>query len=135
MMPDTQEIPLLPNATASLPETKATVIEEGTELKGTMNSSCAVLVRGHLEGELHAPMLAIAPSGAVEGKAKATRIESAGRLKGEFEAESVLLAGTIGDETLIRAKTLEVKLPSDGKMAAQFGECRLEVGEAPAPQL
>ena len=41
----------------------------------------------------------------------------------------VQLSGTIKDATIIRAKTLEVKLSApNGKMQLTFGECQLEVG-------
>ena len=44
------------------------------------------------------------------------------------------LSGTVKDNTVIRAKSLEVKLqPANGKMQVIFGECALEVGaEQPA---
>ena len=39
------------------------------------------------------------------------------------------LSGTVKDNTVIRAKSLEVKLaPANGKMQVIFGECELEVG-------
>jgi hypothetical protein len=41
----------------------------------------------------------------------------------------VQLSGTIKDNTVIRAKSLEVKLSSaNSKMQVVFGECELEVG-------
>ncbi|MNC99653.1 hypothetical protein D3C83_180110 [compost metagenome] len=58
-------------------------------------------------------------------------ITSEGELSGEFEAESVRLSGSIKDNTIIRAKTLEVSLVSEGGMQVVFGECELNVGDAP----
>jgi cytoskeletal protein CcmA (bactofilin family) len=112
---------------------KTTVIEEGTEFKGSMTSSCAVVVRGKVQGELTTPALTVAPSGVVSGRARVGAIESQGQLSGEFDADSVKLSGVVMDDTLIRAKVLEVKLTSDKKMVVSFGESRLEVGEAPSP--
>ena len=60
---------------------------------------------------------------------KVGEIYSYGELAGEFDAELVQLSGTVKDNTVIRAKSLEVKLtPADGKMQVIFGECSLEVG-------
>jgi cytoskeletal protein CcmA (bactofilin family) len=97
-----------------------------------MTSSCAVVVRGRLQGELSTPALSVAPSGAVQGRARVGTIDSSGQLSGEFDAESVRLSGVVSDDTVIRAKTLEVKLASDSKMVVTFGESRLEVGDAPS---
>jgi len=113
------------------PSTKVTVIEDGTEFKGSMTSTCAVVVRGKIEGDLSTPALSVAATGIVQGRAKVGTIDSSGQLSGEFDAETVRLSGAVSDDTIIRAKTLEVKLVSDGKMVVSFGESRLEVGDAP----
>jgi cytoskeletal protein CcmA (bactofilin family) len=113
---------------------KRTLIEEGTRFKGSMTSSCAVVVRGTIDGDLSAPSLTVSPSGAVHGTVKVGEMRSEGELAGEFDADVVLLAGTVKDNTVIRAKSLEVKLhPKDGKMQVIFGECALDVGE-PIPR-
>jgi hypothetical protein len=64
-------------------------------------------------------------------------IRSQGELAGEFDADVVQLSGTVKDSTIIRAKSLEVKLhPVEGKMQVVFGECSLEVGsDAPQPEV
>ncbi len=111
----------------------ATVVEDGTEFKGSMTSTCPVVVRGKVSGELTAPSLSVARTGLVHGKAKVTSIESLGELSGEFDADTVRLSGRVSDDTVIRARSLEIKLVSDDKMVVTFGESRLEVGEAPAP--
>jgi cytoskeletal protein CcmA (bactofilin family) len=126
-MADTKQIP------THDPSEKVTVIEDGTEFKGTMTSTCAVVVRGKIEGELSMPALSVAATGIVQGRARVGTIDSSGQLSGEFDAETVRLSGAVSDDTIIRAKTLEVKLVSDGKMVVSFGESRLEVGEAPQP--
>ncbi len=111
---------------------KRTVIEEGTSFKGTLTSSCPIDVRGRIEGDIETPSLSVSASGAVHGKAKVKSVRSDGELSGEFDAESVELAGTVRDNTIIRAKSLEVKLAAQrGKMQVIFGECELSVGDEP----
>jgi cytoskeletal protein CcmA (bactofilin family) len=112
---------------------KRTLVEEGTELKGSITSSCPVLVRGRVDGEIAAPAITISASGSVHGRAKVGEILSEGEIAGEFDADTVQLSGTVKDKTVIRAKSLEVKLgAADGKLQVVFGECELDVGEAPA---
>jgi cytoskeletal protein CcmA (bactofilin family) len=113
-------------------EGKRTLIEEGTELKGTLTSSCPVVVLGRLEGQMTGPSVDVAESGVLSGRAKVKELRSRGELSGEFEADSVELSGRVHDKTIIRAQTLEVKLQrSDGRLEVTFGECELAVGEAP----
>jgi cytoskeletal protein CcmA (bactofilin family) len=115
---------------------RKTLVEEGTQFKGTMSSDCPIEVKGRIEGDLSAPSLQVSPSGAVHGKVKVGEIRSQGELAGEFDADVVQLSGTVKDNTVIRAKSLEVKLtPASGKMQVIFGECQLEVGsEQPAKE-
>lgn len=110
---------------------KQTLIEEGTSLKGTLSSTCPIMVRGRIEGELETPSLAVSASGAVHGKVKVGELRSEGELAGEFDADTVSLSGSVKDNTVIRAKTLEVKLQSEGKMQVMFGEVELNVGDMP----
>ncbi|APR77201.1 Hypothetical protein A7982_02548 [Minicystis rosea] len=111
---------------------KRTLVEEGTELKGSLTSSCPILVKGRIEGEVKAPALTVSPSGAVHGRAKVGELDADGELSGEFDADVVALSGTVKDRTVIRAKTLNVKLaPDNGKHQVLFGECDLEVGDPP----
>jgi cytoskeletal protein CcmA (bactofilin family) len=113
-------------------EGKRTLIEEGTELKGTLTSTCPVVVLGRLEGQMTGPSVDVAESGVLSGRAKVKELRSRGELAGEFEADSVELSGRVHDKTIIRAKTLEVKLQrSDGRLEVTFGECELAVGDAP----
>jgi len=111
------------------PKNRRTLVEEGTQFKGALSSDCPIDVRGRIEGDLIAPALAVSPSGAVHGRVKVGEIRSQGELAGEFDADVVQLSGTVRDNTVIRAKSLEVKLaPATGKMQVIFGECQLEVG-------
>ena len=111
---------------------RKTLVEEGTQFKGSMSSDCPIEVKGRIEGDLAAPSLQVSPSGAVHGRVKVGEIKSQGELAGEFDADTVQLSGSVKDNTVIRAKSLEVKLaPANGKMQVIFGECQLEVGEQP----
>jgi cytoskeletal protein CcmA (bactofilin family) len=108
---------------------RKTLVEEGTQFKGSLTSDCPIEVKGRVEGDLTAPALSVSTSGAVHGKVKVSEMKSQGELAGEFDADVVQLSGTVKDNTVIRAKSLEVKLtPANGKMQVIFGECELEVG-------
>jgi len=112
---------------------RKTLVEEGTQFKGSLTSNCPVEVKGRVEGDLAAPALAVSASGAVHGKVKVGELHSQGEIAGEFDADVVQLSGTVKDNTVIRAKSLEVKLsPPDGKMQVIFGECKIEVGASPS---
>jgi cytoskeletal protein CcmA (bactofilin family) len=113
-------------------ETKKTLIEEGTEFKGTLTSTCPIVVMGRVEGEMTGPSVEVTESGVLCGKAKVNELHSRGELAGEFDAQVVKLSGRVRDKTLIRARSLEVSLErSDGRVEMVFGECELEVGDAP----
>jgi len=117
---------------------RKTLVEEGTQFKGSLASNCPIEVKGRIEGDVTAPALSVALGGAVHGKVKVGEIRSQGELAGEFDADTVVLSGTIKDNTVIRAKSLEVKLTSgnNGKMQVIFGDCELEVGgEQPAAEV
>jgi cytoskeletal protein CcmA (bactofilin family) len=113
-------------------EAKRTLVEEGTELKGSLTSTCPILVRGRIEGEIKAPALTVSASGAVHGRAKVGELQAEGELSGEFDADVVTLSGSVKDKTVIKARTLSVKLSAEqGKLQVMFGECELEVGDPP----
>ena len=113
-------------------ETKRTLIEEGTELKGTLTSTCPIGVMGRVDGDVTGPSVEVTESGILCGKAKVTSLSSRGELAGEFDAEVVELSGKVRDKTLIRAQSLEVSLKRDGgRIEMVFGDCELAVGDAP----
>src|SRR5215471_2523749 len=115
------------------PTGKQTLVEEGTELKGTLKSSCQVVVNGKIDGQIEAPALTVTTTGAVLGTVRAQKLRSEGTLAGDIDADDVYLSGTVRSNTMIRAKKLEVKLaPERGKLEVSFGECMVEVGEDPA---
>jgi cytoskeletal protein CcmA (bactofilin family) len=111
---------------------KKTLIEEGTELKGTLTSTCPIVVQGRVEGEMTGPSVEVTETGVLSGKAKVTELRSRGELAGEFDAQVVELSGRVRDKTIIRAESLEVSLRrSDGRIEMVFGDCELAVGDAP----
>jgi cytoskeletal protein CcmA (bactofilin family) len=108
---------------------RKTLVEEGTTFKGSLSSTCPIEVKGRVEGDVSAPALSVSASGSVHGKVKVGDMQSQGELAGEFDADTVQLSGSVKDRTIIRAKSLEVKLaPAEGKLQVVFGECQLEVG-------
>jgi cytoskeletal protein CcmA (bactofilin family) len=112
--------------------TKRTVVEEGTHFKGDLTSSCPIDVRGRVEGEIQAPSLTVSANGAVHGRAKVGAVRSEGELSGEFEAETIELSGTVKDQTVIRARSIEVRLSSTRGQQVLFGDCELSVGDEPS---
>jgi cytoskeletal protein CcmA (bactofilin family) len=114
---------------------KRTLVEEGTQFKGSLSSSCAVVVKGRIEGDVSAPSLQIGSTGTVHGRVKVGSFESSGEVSGELDADVVQLSGVVKDKTIVRAKSLEVRLsPANGKMQVVFGECELEIGEMPSKE-
>jgi cytoskeletal protein CcmA (bactofilin family) len=112
---------------------KRTLVEEGTTFKGSLSSTCPIFVKGGVEGDIQAPSLTVATSGTVSGKVKAGELKSDGAIAGEFDVDKVQLSGSVKDNTVIKAKSLEVKLTvSNAKMQVVFGECELEVGDQPS---
>jgi cytoskeletal protein CcmA (bactofilin family) len=112
---------------------KRTLVEEGTTFKGSLSSTCPIFVKGGVEGDIQAPSLTVAASGTVSGKVKAGELKSEGALAGEFDVEKVQLSGSVKDNTVIKAKSLEVKLTAaSAKMQVVFGECDLEIGDQPS---
>lgn len=113
------------------PTSKRTVVEEGTHFTGNLTSTCPIDVRGRVEGDVQAPSLTVSARGAVHGHAKVGSVHSEGELSGEFEAETVELSGTVKDKTVIRARSLEVRLSSAKGQQVIFGDCELSVGAEP----
>ena len=113
-------------------DAKKTLIDEGTEFKGTLTSSSAIVVMGRVEGEMTGPSVEVTETGVLSGKAKVTELRSRGELAGEFDADIVELSGRVRDKTIIRAKSLEVSLQrTEGRIEMVFGDCELAIGDAP----
>ena len=100
-------------------ETRTTTIEEGTEFTGSLTSNCPIVVKGRFSGEVAAPLLTVTSSGAVAGRTTVQELRSTGELGGEFDTDKAILAGTVKNNTVVRTKSLEVKL------AAQTGRVQL----------
>jgi cytoskeletal protein CcmA (bactofilin family) len=114
---------------------RTTFIEEGSSFKGEFSSDCPIVVKGRIEGNITGPSLTVSATGAVAGMVKVGVIECEGELAGQFEADVVKLSGRVRDNTVIRAKSLEVKLsPEKGMLQVVFGECNLDVGEMPSKE-
>jgi cytoskeletal protein CcmA (bactofilin family) len=114
---------------------KTTLIEDDTEFKGTLSSKCPVVVKGSIQGEVAGPSLHVSTSGSVAGKVKVGQLRSEGVIAGEFDADVVHLAGTVKSDTVIRARSLEVRLaPPSGRMQVTFGQCELAVGDVPSKE-
>jgi cytoskeletal protein CcmA (bactofilin family) len=115
-----------------LPTGKHTLVEEGTEFKGTMSSNCPIVVMGKVEGDVTGPVIQVSTTGVIAGHVKVKELRSDGEVAGEVEAEVVRISGRVRDGTKIRARSLEVSLSATkGGMEVVFGECELAVGDEP----
>ncbi|MCS6885757.1 MAG: polymer-forming cytoskeletal protein [Acidobacteriota bacterium] len=114
-------------------ELKQTILEDGTEVEGSIRSRGPITVSGKVKGEVSAPALLVTQTGAVHGQVKVSQLKSQGEIAGEIDADSVELSGKVNDQTVIKANTLEVMLSrSDGKLQVSFGNCELHVGDKAA---
>jgi cytoskeletal protein CcmA (bactofilin family) len=118
------------------PNRQETVLAEGTEFEGAIRSKCPISVSGNLLGDVSAPTLVVTRTGSVHGRIKVAEVKSEGEIAGEIDAESVDLSGHVGDQTTIRATSLQVKLCQDGageKLQVSFGNCDVRVGNPTRP--
>lgn len=106
------------------------IVEAGTEFEGALRSEAPVVVSGQLKGEINAPALTLTNDGSVYGRVTVKHLKSDGTLGGEIDAESVELAGSVSDNTVIRSTSLEVKLEEleGNHLQVSFGNCELHVG-------
>lgn len=111
-------------------KTARQIVETGTVFEGVLKSEASLVVGGQVRGEVSAPALTVTKDASVIGKVRVNQLTSHGSLGGEIDAESVQLAGTVNDNTVIRSASLEVKLNESGENATQttFGNCELYVG-------
>jgi cytoskeletal protein CcmA (bactofilin family) len=101
---------------------KRTLVEEGTRFKGSLTSTCPILVQGTVEGDVEGPALTVSATGAVSGKITAGALKSAGKIAGDFDVDTAQLAGTVEHNTVIRAASLDLKLTvPNGKVQLTFG--------------
>jgi len=112
---------------------KQTVIESGTQIDGTIKSERPIVLSGNITGKITAPSLEITKEGTVNGTVTVSQFSCKGEVGGEVIAESVELAGRVSDSTVIKSKTLDVKLAQgEGGVQVTFGNCELQVGDLPA---
>jgi len=107
---------------------KQTVIEAGSEFKGILTSSCAILVNGTMDGQVHAPSLSVANTGALHGTIKTKTLRSQGTLSASVDADEVFLSGAIRSKTVIKTKRLEMKIASsnDSQLEVHFAASGLD---------
>lgn len=102
---------------------KRTLVEEGTKFKGSLTSTCAIVVQGTIEGDVEGPSVSVSSTGAVSGKISAGALTSAGRIAGDFDVDTARLEGSVENNTVIRANALDVKLTAPtGKLQLTFGQ-------------
>jgi cytoskeletal protein CcmA (bactofilin family) len=97
-------------------------VDEGTNFKGSLSSDCPIEVKGQIDGELAAPAVVVTARGILRGTVKVGELHSQGELAGDFDAEVAKVSGRVRENTVIRAKVLEVNLAThDRKMKVVFG--------------
>ena len=102
--------------------TKRTLVEDGTRFKGSLSSTCPIHVQGSVEGDVEGPSLTISTTGAVSGKIVTGSLKSDGKIAGEFDVDTAQLAGSVANNTIIHATSLDVKLSvPTGKLELRFG--------------
>jgi cytoskeletal protein CcmA (bactofilin family) len=102
---------------------KRTLVEEGTKFKGSLTSTCAIVVQGSVEGDVEGPSVTVSATGAVSGKIAAGALTSAGRIAGDFDVDTARVEGSVESNTVIRANSLDVKLTAaSGKLQLTFGQ-------------
>jgi cytoskeletal protein CcmA (bactofilin family) len=105
-------------------------VDEGTRFNGALSSDCPIEVKGKIDGDLAAPTVVVTATGSIRGTVKVNELYSQGELAGAFDAEVAKVSGTVLENTVVRAKVLEVNLAThDGKMQVVFG-----VAGHPAPR-
>ena len=112
---------------------KQTLVEAGTEFRGTLKSSCPVVVNGTLDGHIDAPALNIASTGQIHGNIRVQTLRSSGTLAGQVDAGEVYVSGAVRSSTVIRARRLELALGAAGKGHVEVTLKAIELGQNDAP--
>jgi hypothetical protein len=101
---------------------KRTLVEEGTRFKGSLTSTCAILVQGSIEGDVEGPSVTVSATGAVSGKITAGALKSDGKIAGDFDVDTAQLAGAIENNTVVKAAAIDLKITvPNGKLQLTFG--------------
>jgi cytoskeletal protein CcmA (bactofilin family) len=127
-----------PDWTRMATDTKApkqTLVAAGTEFRGTLKSSCPVVVNGTLEGEIDAPSLSIASTGSIHGHIRVQTLRSSGTLAGSVDAGEVYVSGAVRSKTVIRARRMELALGSSGNGHVEVTVKSNEVEPRDAPSV
>jgi cytoskeletal protein CcmA (bactofilin family) len=102
---------------------KRTLVEEGTKFKGSLTSTCPIVVQGSIEGDVEGPSITVSSSGAVSGRVAAGALTSAGKIAGDFDVDTARVEGSVENDTIVRASSLDVKLTATtGKIQLTFGQ-------------
>lgn len=102
---------------------KRTLVEEGTAFKGSLTSTCPIVVQGSIEGDVEGPSVTVSATGAVSGTVVAESLQSSGRIAGDFDVDTAQLEGRVEKDTTIRTNALDAKLTAapGGKLQITFG--------------
>jgi len=101
---------------------KRTLVEEGTKFKGSLTSTCPIVVQGTIEGDVEGPSLTVSATGAVSGTVVAESLKSSGKIAGDFDVDTAELEGRVEKDTTIRTNSLDAKLTAaSGKLQITFG--------------
>jgi cytoskeletal protein CcmA (bactofilin family) len=101
---------------------RQTIVEEGTDFSGTLESRCPIVVNGTIQGKVRAPEITVRRLGSVSGVIMADRLTSSGTLSGRIDATHVRVTGRVCSQTIITATRLEVMLRSErGQLEVTFG--------------
>lgn len=104
------------------PQGPRTVVDDGTNLKGTINSSCPVLVQGTVEGAVEAPSVTVSATGSIAGKVTTEKLRSIGKIAGDYDVKDAQIAGAVEKNTHVKAETLHLKLnATDHRIQLTFG--------------
>lgn len=113
--------PKKPTLVEPIKETR-TLVEEGTRFKGSLTSTCPIVVQGSVEGDVDGPAVTVSATGVVSGKVAAGSLKSEGRIAGTFDVDTAEIAGTVEKNTVLRAASLDLKLTvATGKVQLAFG--------------
>ena len=114
-------------------DTRRTIIESGTDIDGAIKSDRPIVLSGNVKGQITGPSLEVTQEGTIKGTVKVHRFSCKGEVGGEVTAETVELSGRVCDATVIRSKSIDVKLAKgEGGVEVSFGNCELHVGDLPA---
>ena len=109
---------------------KRTLVEEGTRFKGSMSSTCPILVQGEIAGDVDGPALTVSATGAVSGVVVTAALQSDGKISASSMSRRHASRVPVADKTVVRASSLDLKLnATKGKLQLTFGP-RVDVDEA-----